>query len=304
MKLRATSAGLHFFDRKSGLNVLMDELHAPLHRHAKAPRSMSIALLNACDLKCPYCYAPKHRSRLPATKVLAWAGELDAAGSLQLGFGGGEPTLYPGFPELCAAISSQTDLAVTFTTHGHRFSRDLSKSLSGQVHFIRVSIDGVGATYERLRGRPFSHLLLSLELIADTSAFGVNVVVNQETVDELDEIGDLATRYGASEILLLPQRATRAVDRVSDATTAKMNQWIASNWQRLPLAISSDSAGAINAPTLSPFPNETELDAYAHMDADGILRRTSSATRGVSTRKYASLVDALAELAAMEATPV
>jgi hypothetical protein len=49
-------------------------------------------------------------------------------------------------------------MAATFTTHAHRLDKALVAKLSGSVHFVRVSMDGVGATYEKLRGRPFDAL--------------------------------------------------------------------------------------------------------------------------------------------------
>ncbi len=68
-KMRSTAAGLHLFDRTSGLNLLLDEVSHPTSQWAKAPRYVSIALTNACDLSCAYCYAPKRPAALNADIV-------------------------------------------------------------------------------------------------------------------------------------------------------------------------------------------------------------------------------------------
>lgn len=154
-KVRVGPSGVHLFDRETGLNVLLDEIQAPPDSWATAPRQVSVALTNACDLACPHCYAPKNPAALDFRRLTGWLNELDANGCLGVGFGGGEPTLYRRFPELCRYAARNTGLAVTFTTHAHHLTDALVAGLAGSIHFVRVSMDGVGPTYEALRGRPF-----------------------------------------------------------------------------------------------------------------------------------------------------
>src|SRR5688572_26068527 len=94
MKIRAGPDGIQMFDRVTGLNVLLDEVSVPSASWAQAPRYISMALTNACDLACPYCYAPKDPAILDFERVVTWLHELDEHGCLGVGFGGGEPTLY------------------------------------------------------------------------------------------------------------------------------------------------------------------------------------------------------------------
>jgi hypothetical protein len=77
------------------------------------------------------------------------------------------------------------------------------------VHFVRVSVDGAGPTYETLRGRSFAELRRRLDLIAGTFRLGLNCVVNTATLPDLDAVADLAAQVGARELLLLPQRPAR-----------------------------------------------------------------------------------------------
>lgn len=46
MKLRLGPNGFHLFDRSSGLNVLLDEMHPTEASWSKSPRQVSIALTN------------------------------------------------------------------------------------------------------------------------------------------------------------------------------------------------------------------------------------------------------------------
>src|SRR5580700_7363314 len=87
-RVRLGPAGIHIFDRASGSNILIDELCAPPSSWAVAPRQVSIALTNACDLACPYCFAPKNRGTLDLNLLIGWLDELDANGAIAVGFGG------------------------------------------------------------------------------------------------------------------------------------------------------------------------------------------------------------------------
>jgi MoaA/NifB/PqqE/SkfB family radical SAM enzyme len=255
------------------MNLFIDQPTAEGQTNVLAPRQVSVALTNACDLRCSYCYAPKSPGRLDTSTVVSWARELDAHGCFGVGFGGGEPTLLTGFPELCQLVAGETGLAVTFTSHGHHLTASVCSRLAGAVHFIRISMDGVGQTYERLRGRPFDALLDRLADVRGVAPFGINVVVNEQTVHELDQIAGVASRVGARELLLLPQQPTSASRGVDDVTISGMRSWL--DRYRGPLAVTIGAAGIEGLPVTSPVPGEQPLEAYAHITARGVLKSSS-----------------------------
>lgn len=279
-KLRPGPSGIHLFDRTSGLNLLIDEVIPPEAVWAIAPRQVSIALTNACDLHCPYCFAPKKPGVLESGRVSSWLSELDANGTLGVGFGGGEPTLYPRFAELCASAAKNTNLAVTFTTHGHHLNDAVLDSLKGNVHFIRVSMDGVGKTYERLRGRSFSALQIRLDALRKIVPFGINFVVNNDTLPDIASAATAAENAGASEFLILPEQPANGRSGFDGKTVASLREWINQYSGGLRLAVSE--SGAEGMPVCDPLPHEIGLRAYAHIDACGILKRTSFDCEGAS----------------------
>lgn len=273
MKSRIGPNGVHLFDRLSGQNVLLDELRAEEAFWSTSPRQVSIALTNVCDLHCAYCYAPKHKTSLHIDQVICWLTELDNEGCLGVGFGGGEPTLHPYFVEICKRAAAETQLAVTFTTHGHRLAPQLVERLKGSIHFARISVDGVGRTYEEQRGRQFTSLLRGIDAIATVSPFGMNVVINERTVGELDALSELAQKFGASELLLLPQQATNTIASMNGVVGRTLQDWVSNYKGKVRLAVSE--AGAAGLPTCDPLPDERGLRAYAHIDASGMLRASS-----------------------------
>jgi MoaA/NifB/PqqE/SkfB family radical SAM enzyme len=269
----------------------LDEIRVPVEERSRAPRFVSFALTNLCDLDCAFCYAPKHPATLDFDRVVAWAQELDKNGTLGIGFGGGEPTLYPRFSELCATLAASTEMAISFTTHAHRFTPRLRDELAGAVHYIRVSMDGLGTTYERIRGRSFDRLLQQLRLVSETCAFGINYVVNDATVAQLGEAADLVFQFGATELLLLPEVSSRGLLR---STQEAFSQWVSANSSRLRLAISETTA-TDGIPVADPFATEKGTKAYIHVSASGRVSRTSyDSNAAIAIKPDAGILAAIA----------
>jgi hypothetical protein len=209
-------------------------------------------------------------------KLANWLAELDDNGCLGVGFGGGEPTLYSYFSKLCQRLT--TGLAVTFTTHAHHIDASLADQLRGHVHFIRVSVDGVGKTYERLRNRSFTSLQSHLEIVRTLAPYGINFVVNASTFRDLDDATLLASELGASEFLLLPEQPVRGAGGIDSQTTDALRAWIGAYQGKVPLTISETSAKGLLTPS---FAGEIGLRAYAHIDAHGVLKRSSYDRAGI-----------------------
>lgn len=279
LKVRYGPNGVHVFNRATGTNVLLDEVPVPWTLWAAAPRHVSIALTNDCNLHCPHCFAPKNPAKLDPEVVIVWLDELDQNGCLGVGFGGGEPTLYEELPEICRHTAHYTGLAVTLTTNAQCLDKDLAVQLKGNVHFIRVSVDGIGDTYERLRERSFSMLVESLYVVRELAPFGINFLVNSRTVSDLDAAAALAAEMGAKEFLLLPEQAAGRGRGIDDGTVQIFRNWVNSYRGTVPLRVSE--AGADGLPTCNPLLRETGLRSYAHIDASGRLKRSSFEEAGV-----------------------
>ncbi len=119
-----------------------------------------------------------------------------------------------------------------------------------------------------------------MESVASLSPFGINVVVNERTVAELDAMSELAEKFGASELLLLPQQATTAVASVDGVVGHALQDWVFNYRGKTRLAISE--AGASGLPICNPLPDELGLQAYAHIDASGMLRASSYSPVGAN----------------------
>ena len=137
-----------------------------------------------------------------------------------------------------------------------------------------------GSTYESLRGRSFNALLNNLEAIHNLAPFGINYVINKRTLPELDEAINIATEVGAKEFLLLPEHPVKGKGGIDFQTLKQFQYWVYK--YKGPIPLTTSEVPAIGLPICNPTNSETGLLAYAHIDAEGILKRTSYDKGGVS----------------------
>jgi len=296
-KTRYGPDGIHLFQRQTGVNLLLDEIDVPAEKWSKAPRQVSIALTNLCNLNCNHCYAPKKDAELDFELLKEWLLDLDEHGCFGVGFGGGEPTLYRYFTELCLFGAQETSLAITFTTHGHNFSAKLIKKLKGSVNFIRVSMDGVGSNYESIRGKSFNKFLDSLTLLKGEIPFGINFVVNKNTIIDLNSAIDVCESYGATELLLLPEVCSGLGKGIDDTSLTHLKEWVKGYKGSIKLSISE--AFKADFQVIEPCVNEHELQSYAHIDANAVLKINSFNRSGISIGNK-KIIEAVQSLTALQ----
>jgi sulfatase maturation enzyme AslB (radical SAM superfamily) len=296
-KVRFGPDGTHLFDRGTGANVLLEEVPCAPESWSKAPRFVSIALTNACDLRCAFCYAAKTPHALKYEQIVTWAHDLDSEGCLGLGFGGGEPTLYPKITQLCREVHGSTRLAVTLTTHGLHFTPELVDQLVGHIAFIRVSMDGLGDTYSRIRGRPFATFEERLRLVKATAPFGINYVVNAATISCLSDAAEFAFDNGASELLLLPELRKDGTINVDGVVLDALSEFVNKNREHCRLSISVQGAEAIGVSGLLDW-RDDPTSHFLHIDAAGVLKSSAFSSEGICILGYSSAIDAIDALRA------
>lgn len=273
IKIRRGPDGLHLFDRDSGINLLMDDQLIEPEFWTDSPRQISIALTNACNLSCIHCYAPKNEAFLPLTQLKTWLTELDNAGCFGVGFGGGEPTIYKDFIELCRFGHCETALAISFTTHALSLSKTFVDQIKPYVNFVRVSMDGMGCIYESIRGKSFDLFSKKINLLKGNIPFGINYVVNDASFSVIDDALYFAQKVGAEEFLLLPEQNVGRGIGVDNVTLKKLQSWIDKYNGVIRLAISSQYQDFVES--LNILQAEPQHIAYAHIDATGQIKKSS-----------------------------
>jgi hypothetical protein len=89
-------------------------------------------------------------------------------------------------------------------------------------------------------------------------------------------------------VLLLPEVSIGKGTQINYETSKLLNDWIKKYRGSVPLAISEGHTNGL--PTCEPFITETGLTAFAHIDASGILKRSSYDTDGIAINSDGVLI--------------
>jgi len=183
---------LLLFERDSGLNVLL-EGDETRHLRRLAPRTLLIAVTNACNLTCPFCYRDlQSRSLWRYETLLAFCQEADRWGVLEVAFGGGEPTLFPRWDDFVCELYSTTHLGINFTSNGLLLDEAFLDRIRGKYGQIRVSLYEDNHWAETIK-----------RLVARQARFGVNWLITPEELPGIEAKFLKLLSLGVRDFLLL-----------------------------------------------------------------------------------------------------
>lgn len=185
------------------------------------PRVCVWEITLACDQACRHCGSRAGAARdgeLTTQQALATVAELAALGIRELILIGGEAYLRDDWPDIAAAAVA-AGMACSMVTGGHGLDAfHLEQARAAGVSLIGVSIDGIGATHDRLRGRvgSFERATAAARRIAASGSIGlsINSQVNRLSLPELPRLAALVAELGATGWQLqLTVALGRAADR-------------------------------------------------------------------------------------------
>lgn len=207
---------LLLFERNSGLNAL---LAGPETQHLRrlAPRSLLIAVTNACNLTCDFCYRDlKSRSHWTYESLLEFCLAADRWGVLEVAFGGGEPMLFPHWAELINELYRTTNLCLNFTSNGLLLTASFLNAIAGHYGQIRVSL------YENNRWAD------TIRLLMDCNArFGVNWLITPAELEMLETKFLQLKELGVRDFLLLGYKGNKFSQlHLSDADCQRLENFL------------------------------------------------------------------------------
>lgn len=174
-----------------------------------APLVLMLEPLHLCNLACRGCgrireYKDTIREKLPLADCIA---AIDDARTPVVTITGGEPLLYPELPALIAAAIERKK-HIYLCTNGILLKEYLEKIAPSPRLNINVSLDGMGATHDRLRNKE-GVFNKAIEGITAAKKKGFRVVINTTVYydtekSELITLFELLKRIGADGILTAP----------------------------------------------------------------------------------------------------
>jgi radical SAM protein with 4Fe4S-binding SPASM domain len=174
-----------------------------------------------CDLGCRHCGSRAGKARpeeLDLAEALDVVRQLAELGIREVTLIGGEAYLRDDWMEIARAVTD-AGMICTMVTGGFGLDRmRIQEALAGGVARIGVSIDGIGPTHDRLRGRvgSFEAAVDAARRIkaTDTIGLSVNTQINRLSLPELAAVAELIVALGADHWQIqLTVALGRAADR-------------------------------------------------------------------------------------------
>jgi mycofactocin radical SAM maturase len=188
-------------------------------RGLDAPICLTWELTYACNLACAHCHSSSGRRdprELTTGQCEAIVDELQRMQVFYVNIGGGEPTIRPDFWHLLDyAVDHQ--VGVKFSTNGVRITPGRARSLASTDYVdVQVSLDGATPEVnDQVRGPgSYATAVRALRNLADArfQDAKISVVVTRHNVEQLDELKQLATTYGATLRLTRLRPSGRGAD--------------------------------------------------------------------------------------------
>jgi radical SAM protein with 4Fe4S-binding SPASM domain len=161
-------------------------------------RYIELQITNRCNLKCKHCYIEnKSFSELSVSQIKAVLKEFEEMQGLRVLITGGEPLIHNKFEEINEILLEFFIRKILFT-NGLLLNKRILKNLN--VDEIQISIDGLEAAHDSLRGR--GTFRKALEAVRNTidSGFDVsistmvhtrNLMVHTRNLKDFDEMEKL-----------------------------------------------------------------------------------------------------------------
>ena len=181
-----------YFQPARGVHVRV-QAPATAAQRRRAPRVAMFGITNVCNLACDFCSRDEARPSVWTVDTAAAALRgLDAAGTLEVAYGGGEPFAFRGFAELVAELDATTALAQHVTTNGTLIRETTWSRFSGRFGQVRISI------YDGIDWRPAAGTLA-----AHGQRWGANRIVDPAALATLPALLAELAAHGCEDVSLL-----------------------------------------------------------------------------------------------------
>jgi MoaA/NifB/PqqE/SkfB family radical SAM enzyme len=181
----------------------------PTGRH----RILQIHPTRLCNLLCRHCYSesgPAERGAIDAQVLSAAIADAARLGYSTVAVSGGEPFLYAGLPAVLGTARAH-GMTATITTNGTVLTERRVAQVAGLVNLVAVSLDGIPASHNRMRGSPraFESMVARLDTLRRAQIpFGFIFTLTLHNVHELAWVAEFARAEGARLLQIHPLEET------------------------------------------------------------------------------------------------
>ncbi len=183
----------------------------PVQSPIPSLRYLLLHITTRCNLRCAHCFhGDVETLDLPLDRIRRVMEEFDELQGLRLMISGGEPLLHPLFWEI-NEMFDEFSFRTIVLSNGTLFD-DPSAAKRLRAHEVQVSLDGVEASHDALRGPgSFGRALRGLENLTETGVdVSVATMIHSANLADFDKLEKIVESVGAKEWSIdAPARAGR-----------------------------------------------------------------------------------------------
>lgn len=192
----------------------------------RRPLDATIAITYRCNSRCQMCniWQDQHPAELPLEYFKNLSPSLR-----YINLSGGEPFLRTDLPEIVRIIKQVSPQAqIIISSNG--LATELIREQIGKILAIdpgvgvRISIDGLGALHDRIRGIPgmFEHALATVKLLKEQGVnnLGLSFTMMDDNAGQLPQVYELSRELGVELALALVQNSDIYFQKDSNQVTA------------------------------------------------------------------------------------
>lgn len=177
-----------------------------------------LQLLYRCNFECLHCF---HGERLQYGDAFSPTEAMNFLLLMCEGYGtkavtllGGEPFVYRDLPLVVRHAKRALGLRVEICSNGYRIERRLAE-IASDLDFLRISLEGVGATNDRIRkAGSYQRALAALDFAQELGVrTGATMTVTSHNIDEVLPLARTLQGVGARQLKL---HCLRPVGNASD----------------------------------------------------------------------------------------
>ena len=194
---------LFSFCRRENLLAFFAEPRLRPLRRGRSPRPslryLELQLTRRCNLACRHCYlGPAQNADLDRELLYSVLDELDAMQGLRVLLSGGEPLLFPGFEELNERLPGYGFRSVLLS---NGLVLDQARARGLRVQEVQISLDGMRAGHEALRGRgSFAPAVRAARVVKEAGLdLAIATMAHRANLEEFDALEALVRELAARE---------------------------------------------------------------------------------------------------------
>ncbi len=208
-------------------------------------QSIHIDITDSCPLRCPQCYKNESIDKFMSLETFkSIIDEAEKLNCFQIAIGGGEPFIHKNIFQMIEYVS-KTQMAISVTSSGITLNKEKIQFLENiGLNHLQISLNGSNYIVNSLSRDGFEHSMNALKLLSGSNiSFGINTVIRQDNIDDLENIFSLGKMLGVENVNLLRYKPNKYEDynihKLDNNHVSKLIKIIKSN---LDLNIKVDSA--------------------------------------------------------------